>query len=64
MDGQSADILSSLLPLVALFEIFSFLFIKPQQKQLKPKKIIFLVFKNASQRNNGEVAPRRSFAAF
>ena len=38
MDGQSADILSSLLPLVALFAIFFFLIIKPKQKQAKAHK--------------------------
>ena len=38
MDGQSADILSSLLPLVALFAIFYFLIIRPQQKQAKAHK--------------------------
>ncbi|WP_198305427.1 preprotein translocase subunit YajC [Arcobacter vandammei] len=35
---QSADILSSLLPLVALFAIFYFLIIRPQQKQAKAHK--------------------------
>ena len=38
MEGQSADILSSLLPLVALFAIFYFLIIRPQQKQAKAHK--------------------------
>ncbi len=38
MDGQSADLLSSLLPLVALFAIFYFLIIRPQQKQAKQHK--------------------------
>ena len=38
MEGQSADILSSLLPLVALFAIFYFLIIIPQQKQAKAHK--------------------------
>ncbi|WP_320036143.1 preprotein translocase subunit YajC [Halarcobacter sp.] len=38
MEGQSADLLSSLLPLVALFAIFYFLIIRPQQKQAKQHK--------------------------
>ena len=38
MDGQSADLISSLLPLVALFAIFYFLIIRPQQKQAKQHK--------------------------
>ena len=38
MEGQSADILSSLLPLVALFAIFYFLIIRHQQKQAKAHK--------------------------
>ena len=33
--GQSGDLISSLLPLVALFAIFYFLIIRPQQKQAK-----------------------------
>ncbi len=32
---QSGDLLTSLLPLVALFAIFYFLIIRPQQKQAK-----------------------------
>ncbi len=35
---SSADLLSSLLPLVALFAIFYFLIIRPQQKQAKNHK--------------------------
>ena len=35
MEGSSADLLSSLLPLVALFAIFLLLIIRPQQKQAK-----------------------------
>ena len=38
MEGQSADLISSLLPLVALFGIFYFLIIRPQQKQAKNHK--------------------------
>lgn len=38
MEGQSADLISSLLPLVALFAIFYFLIIRPQQKQAKKHK--------------------------
>jgi preprotein translocase subunit YajC len=38
MAGQGADIISSLLPLVALFAIFYFLIIRPQQKQAKQHK--------------------------
>ena len=38
MEGQSADLMSSLLPLVALFAIFYFLIIRPQQKQAKSHK--------------------------
>jgi len=36
--GQSGDLISSLLPLVALFAIFYFLIIRPQQKQAKQHK--------------------------
>lgn len=36
--GQSGDLISSLLPLVALFAIFYFLIIRPQQKQAKTHK--------------------------
>lgn len=36
--GQSGDLISSLLPLVALFAIFYFLIIRPQQKQAKDHK--------------------------
>lgn len=38
MEGSSADLVSSLLPLVALFAIFYFLIIRPQQKQAKQHK--------------------------
>jgi preprotein translocase subunit YajC len=38
MEGSSADLLTSLLPLVALFAIFYFLIIRPQQKQAKAHK--------------------------
>jgi preprotein translocase subunit YajC len=38
MQGSSADLLNSLLPLVALFAIFYFLIIRPQQKQAKAHK--------------------------
>jgi len=37
MEGQ-ADLIQSLLPLVALFAIFYFLIIRPQQKQAKQHK--------------------------
>ncbi|CAI8193339.1 MAG: preprotein translocase subunit YajC [Sulfurovum sp.] len=33
--GESGDLITSLLPLVALFAIFYFLIIRPQQKQAK-----------------------------
>lgn len=36
--GESGDLISSLLPLVALFAIFYFLIIRPQQKQAKDHK--------------------------
>ena len=36
--GQGGDLLTSLLPLVALFAIFYFLIIRPQQKQAKEHK--------------------------
>lgn len=36
--GESTDLISSLLPLVALFAIFYFLIIRPQQKQAKTHK--------------------------
>ena len=36
--GQGGDLISSLLPLVALFAIFYFLIIRPQQKQAKDHK--------------------------
>jgi len=36
--GESGDLISSLLPLVALFAIFYFLIIRPQQKQAKEHK--------------------------
>lgn len=38
MAGQNASLISSLLPLVALFAIFYFLIIRPQQKQAKAHK--------------------------
>lgn len=38
MEGSSTDLISSLLPLVALFAIFYFLIIRPQQKQAKTHK--------------------------
>ena len=38
MEGSSTDLLGSLLPLVALFAIFYFLIIRPQQKQAKAHK--------------------------
>ena len=38
MEGSSTDLLSSLLPLVALFAIFYFLIIRPQQKQASAHK--------------------------
>ena len=36
--GEGGDLISSLLPLVALFAIFYFLIIRPQQKQAKEHK--------------------------
>ncbi|MFA9373153.1 preprotein translocase subunit YajC [Poseidonibacter sp.] len=38
MEGSSTDLIQSLLPLVALFAIFYFLIIRPQQKQAKTHK--------------------------
>ncbi len=38
MEGSSTDLITSLLPLVALFAIFYFLIIRPQQKQAKQHK--------------------------
>ena len=38
MEGSSTDLLGSLLPLVALFAIFYFLIIRPQQTQAKAHK--------------------------
>ncbi len=38
MDAQSGNLLGSLLPLVALFAIFYFLIIRPQQRQAKEHK--------------------------
>jgi preprotein translocase subunit YajC len=38
MESSSTDLISSLLPLVALFAIFYFLIIRPQQKQAKAHK--------------------------
>ena len=38
MEGSSTDLISSLLPLVALFAIFYFLIIRPQQTQAKAHK--------------------------
>ncbi|RLA75393.1 MAG: preprotein translocase subunit YajC [Epsilonproteobacteria bacterium] len=38
MDTQGGNLLGSLLPLVALFAIFYFLIIRPQQRQAKEHK--------------------------
>ena len=38
MEGLNSDLISSLLPLVALFAIFYFLIIRPQQKQANAHK--------------------------
>ncbi len=38
MEGLNSDLISSLLPLVALFAIFYFLIIRPQQKQASTHK--------------------------
>ncbi|BCD68567.1 preprotein translocase subunit YajC [Nitratiruptor sp. YY09-18] len=38
MQGQSAGILGSLLPLIIIFAIFYFLIIRPQQQQAKKHK--------------------------
>ncbi len=38
MEAQSGSMLGSLLPLIALFAIFYFLIIRPQQKQQKQHK--------------------------
>ena len=49
MEGQSADLISSLLPLVALFAIFYFLIIRPQQKQAKQHKTMITELKKGDK---------------
>lgn len=49
MEGQSADLISSLLPLVALFAIFYFLIIRPQQKQSKAHKLMVAELKKGDR---------------
>ena len=49
MDGQSTDLISSLLPLVALFAIFYFLIIRPQQKQAKQHKTMITELKKGDK---------------
>ncbi len=49
MQGQSADLISSLLPLVALFAIFYFLIIRPQQKQAKAHKAMIAELKKGDK---------------
>ena len=43
------DLLTSLLPLVALFAIFYFLIIRPQQKQAKAHKEMIINLKNGDK---------------
>lgn len=49
MDGQSTDLISSLLPLVALFAIFYFLIIRPQQKQAKNHALMLVELKKGDK---------------
>ncbi|QKF81065.1 preprotein translocase subunit YajC [Halarcobacter ebronensis] len=49
MQGSSADLISSLLPLVALFAIFYFLIIRPQQKQAKQHKQMIAELKKSDK---------------
>lgn len=49
MEGQSADLISSLLPLVALFAIFYFLIIRPQQKQAKNHALMLVELKKGDK---------------
>jgi len=49
MEGQSADLIRSLLLLVALFAIFYFLIIRPQQKQAKQHKSMILELKKGDK---------------
>ncbi len=49
MQGQSADLISSLLPLVALFAIFYFLIIRPQQKQARTHKAMIAELKKGDK---------------
>lgn len=47
--GQSGDLIQSLLPLVALFGIFYFLIIRPQQKQAKQHKAMIADLKKGDK---------------
>ncbi len=49
MEVPSADLISSLLPLVALFAIFYFLIIRPQQKQAKQHKEMIVELKKGDR---------------
>ena len=49
MEGSSTDLISSLLPLVALFAIFYFLIIRPQQKQAKAHKEMIINLKKGDK---------------
>lgn len=49
MDGSSSDLISSLLPLVALFAIFYFLIIRPQQNQAKKHKAMITELKKGDK---------------
>ncbi len=49
MDGSSSDLISSLLPLVALFAIFYFLIIRPQQNQAKKHKAMIAELKKGDK---------------
>ncbi|PID47683.1 MAG: preprotein translocase subunit YajC [Proteobacteria bacterium] len=46
---QNGDLISSLLPLVALFAIFYFLVIRPQQKQAKEHKAMIEALKKGDK---------------
>ena len=49
MEGLNSDLISSLLPLVALFAIFYFLIIRPQQKQAKAHKEMIINLKKGDK---------------
>lgn len=47
--GGNGDLISSLLPLVAIFAIFYFLVIRPQQKQAKNHKAMIQALKKGDK---------------